>query len=234
VSTPLRSKSSRVDKVTITGGGRMLRSDSNSHTISHVRSYSCGEAPAAVAIFSSLEDDDAASLYFVRRWVVRAQYDILISASPARMLPLNTFMSWRICIIWSPNVDREFFVCSILYRSRSLSISATFLLRFQSSKIAPSDCSCLLLTLELESLLDVDAWLCPVEGCDVIAAIVSVAWPCTPLHLSPCITLWLWLLEELCTNLASNSRVELREVIGPKGWLCCEWDMPHYTNCHRR
>jgi hypothetical protein len=80
-------------------------------------------------------------------------------------------MKFIISIIWSPSLERELvtvlilssiFVCSILYTYRSLSISASFLLSLESPDIAPSGCSCLLLSpdldaLELESLLDLDA-----------------------------------------------------------------------------
>jgi hypothetical protein len=49
----------------------MLRSASDSHILSHVRSFSGVGTPAAVAVafFSSLDDDEAASLSFVRRCV---------------------------------------------------------------------------------------------------------------------------------------------------------------------
>jgi hypothetical protein len=117
VLTPLRSKSSRVDKVTIAGGGRILRSALDSHILSHVRSISRVGTPVAVAFFSSLDDDEAASLSFVRRCVFRLGDDVFllmpnrmffISESSARMLPMSAVMSCRICIIWSPNLDRKF------------------------------------------------------------------------------------------------------------------------------
>jgi hypothetical protein len=94
----------------------MLHSASDSHILSHVRSCSDGEAPAAVTIFSSLCDDNADSISFARRWFFCLGYAVFllfmpnriffISASSARILPLNAIMSWRICIIWSPNLDR--------------------------------------------------------------------------------------------------------------------------------
>jgi hypothetical protein len=88
----------------------MLRSASDSHMLSHVRSLSGVGTPAAVAVafFSSLDDDDAASLYFVRQCVFRLGDDVFlfmpskmffISESSARMLPLSVAMSGRICII---------------------------------------------------------------------------------------------------------------------------------------
>jgi hypothetical protein len=51
MATPFKSKYARVDKVTIAGESQMLRSASDSHILSHVRSYSGGESATAVAIF---------------------------------------------------------------------------------------------------------------------------------------------------------------------------------------
>jgi hypothetical protein len=110
VSTPLRSKSSRVDRVTIADGGLMLCSASDSHMLSHVRSFSEVGAPAAVAVafFSSLDDDYAALLPFVRQCVFHLGDDVFlfmpskmffISKSSARMLPLRAVMSCLIFII---------------------------------------------------------------------------------------------------------------------------------------
>jgi hypothetical protein len=82
VSTPLRSKSSRVDKVSIAGGCRMFCSASDSHILSHVRSFSGVGSPVVVAFFSSLDDDNAASLYF---------------------FTLVIFSSWGCCLFFMPN-----------------------------------------------------------------------------------------------------------------------------------
>jgi hypothetical protein len=70
VSTPFISNSSKAAKVTVAGGGRPLYSASDSHMLSHLESCSVGEVLAA-AIISSLDDDDAASLYFARQCVFR-------------------------------------------------------------------------------------------------------------------------------------------------------------------
>jgi hypothetical protein len=163
------SKSSNVAKVTVAGGGRPLCSVPDLHMLSHLESFSVGEVLAA-AIISSLDDDDAASLSFARWCVYRLGDGVFflipnkicfISASSVRKLPLREIISFRISIIWSPSLERELvtvlissyiFVCSILYNSRSLSISASFRLSLESPDIAPSGCSCLLLSPDVDAL----------------------------------------------------------------------------------
>jgi hypothetical protein len=141
-STSFVSKYSRVVIFTTSDDGRTLRSASYSHILSHVLSCSGGGTPEDVAIISSLDYDDAASLSCVCLCVLcigGAAFLLLmprriffVSDSSDRMHPLSSVMSCRIYIIWSPNLDIEFFmvlvlssifVCTILYRSRSLSIS---------------------------------------------------------------------------------------------------------------
>jgi hypothetical protein len=70
MSTPFISKSSKVAKVTVAGGGQPLYSDLDSHMLSHMEYCSIGEVLAA-AIILSLDDDDAASLYFACRCIFR-------------------------------------------------------------------------------------------------------------------------------------------------------------------
>jgi hypothetical protein len=164
LSTPFSSKSSRVVIFTISGCDWTLRSASDSHILSHVLLWSGWETPANVAIILSLVNDDAASIYVVRLCMLHLGDVVFLLLMPSsiffilvssvHMLPLSAVMSWWICIIWYLNLDRWFvtvlilssiFVCSILYISCSLSISANFLLRFDSPDIVHSFGSWLLL-----------------------------------------------------------------------------------------
>jgi hypothetical protein len=78
VAYPFISKSSKVAKVTVDGGGRPLCSVPYSHILSRLASLSVGEVLAA-AIVSLLDDDDAASLYFARRCVFRLSDGVFFS-----------------------------------------------------------------------------------------------------------------------------------------------------------